>query len=85
LLLVLSNGRFLRGLRFGLVDELVVMPNHRRTGVATALVAQVETWARERGIEALELNVWAFNQAALELYAKEGFSVLRHYLRKSLA
>lgn len=71
--------------RFGLVDELVVMPEHRRAGVARALLAEVEGWARLRGLGALEVTVWAFNQAAHEVYAKDGFSILRHYLRKSLA
>jgi diamine N-acetyltransferase len=71
--------------RFALVDELVVMAEHRRAGVASALLADVEAWARQRGIDALEVTVWAFNEAARELYTKEGFSVLRQYLRKSLA
>jgi len=78
------DGSVLLPRRFGLVDELVVMPEHRRAGVASALLVEVEAWARQRGIGALEVTVWAFNQAARELYAKEGFSILRHYLRKSL-
>ena len=79
------DGRVLLPRRFGLVDELVVMPEHRRAGVARGLLVEVEAWARQRGIDALEVTVWAFNDAARELYAKEGFSILRHYLRKSLA
>jgi GNAT superfamily N-acetyltransferase len=79
------DGGVLLPRRFGLVDELVVMPEHRRAGVANALLVEVEAWARQRGIGALEVTVWAFNHSARELYAKEGFSILRHYLRKSLA
>jgi GNAT superfamily N-acetyltransferase len=79
------EGSVLLPRRFGLVDELVVMPEHRRAGVARALLAEVDAWARQRGIGALEVTVWAFNQAARELYVKEGFSIMRHYLRKSLA
>jgi GNAT superfamily N-acetyltransferase len=71
--------------RFVLVDELAVMPEHRRAGVASALLSEVEVWARQLGIDALEVTVWAFNQAASELYAQRGFSTMRHYLRKSLA
>ena len=78
------DGSVLLPRRFGLVDELVVMPEHRRAGVATALLLEVEAWARQRGIGALEVTVWAFNNAARELYAKEGFSIFRHYLCKSL-
>jgi len=79
------DGNVLLPRRFGLVDELVVMPEHRRAGVARALLSEVETWARRRGIGALEVTVWAFNQAARDLYVNEGFSIMRHYLRKSLA
>lgn len=79
------DGSVLLPRRFGLVDELVVMPEHRRAGVARALLVEVEAWARQRGLGALEVTVWAFNQAARELYAEEGFSILRHYLRKPIA
>jgi len=79
------DGSVLLSRRFGLVDELVVMPEHRRAGVARALLVAVEAWARQRGLGALEVTVWAFNQAARELYVNEGFSIMRHYLRKPLA
>jgi len=79
------DGSVLLPRRFGLVDELVVMPEHRRAGVARALLVEAEAWARQRGIGALEVTVWAFNQAARELYVNEGFSIMRHYLRKSIA
>jgi GNAT superfamily N-acetyltransferase len=81
----IPEGSVLLSRRFGLVDELVVMPEHRRAGVARALLLEVDAWARQRGIGALEVTVWAFNQAARELYVKEGFAIMRHYLRKSLA
>jgi diamine N-acetyltransferase len=78
------EGGVLLSRRFGLVDELVVSPEYRRSGVASLLITAAEQWATEREIPALEVNVWAFNQAAQNLYAGHGFSPLRHYLRKSL-
>jgi ribosomal protein S18 acetylase RimI-like enzyme len=70
--------------RFGLIDDLIVTEGHRRSGIASALLRAAETWARDRGISALEVTVWAFNQAAQELYASQDFHPLRHYLRKNL-
>jgi diamine N-acetyltransferase len=68
--------------RFGLVDDLVVTEAQRRSGIASALLQAVEAWAHARGIGALEVTVWAFNQAAQDLYANQGFAPLRQYLRK---
>lgn len=78
------EGGVLASRRFGLVDDLAVAPGARRAGVAGELLRATEEWARERGLPALEVTVWAFNAAARELYAKHGFSPLRHYLRKPL-
>ncbi len=71
--------------RFGLVDDLAVAPGARHAGIASELVHAAEVWARERRLPALEVTAWAFNVPAQRLYAKQGFTVLRHYLRKPLA
>lgn len=78
------DGGVLLSRRFGLIEDLAVTEGHRRSGIASALLGAAETWARERGIGALEVTVWAFNQAAQELYASQGFSPLRQYLQKTL-
>ncbi|HET7538268.1 MAG TPA: GNAT family N-acetyltransferase [Polyangiaceae bacterium] len=70
--------------RFALVDSLVVHESARRRGIARALLSAAEAWARDRGIAALEVTVWAFNEHARELYEGEGFALMRHYLRKPL-
>lgn len=78
------DGRVLVSRRFGLLDELVVARSARRKGTATALLGACEDWARERGLPAIEVTVWAFNDAARELYENREFHVMRHYYRKSL-
>jgi ribosomal protein S18 acetylase RimI-like enzyme len=77
-------GRVLASRRFGLLDELVVARSARRQGTGTALLVACEDWARERGLPAIEVTVWAFNDAALELYENREFQMMRHYLRKQL-
>ena len=61
------------------VDErqLVAMwvdPDHRRAGVAAALVDTVRTWARADGATRLTLWVTRSNNGAASLYRRAGFT-----------
>ena len=56
------------------VDQLAVLPEHRRRGVARALIEHIVAAARADGVPALELNTWAFNQAARETFRRLGFA-----------
>ncbi len=78
------TGSVLLSRRFAFVDELVVAKEHRRVGIASELLRVAETWASARGIPALEVTVWNFNHGAQELYANNGYSILRHYFRKPI-
>ncbi len=70
--------------RYAFVSDVIVAARHRRRGVARALMVRAHDWARERGIAEVELNVWAFNRAALRLYEGLGYSPARHTFRKRL-
>ena len=52
-----------------------VLEEHAGRGIGTALIAEAERWAQERGIRRLELTVQAHNRAARALYEKMGFAV----------
>ncbi len=62
------------------IDELAVGAKHRRQGVASALIAFIRDYAREQGYKRIELNMWEFNQGALEFYEAAGFSTFRRYM-----
>lgn len=47
----------------------------RGKGVGTALFAHAEQWAKEAGIQRLELTVIKYNEVAYHLYEKMGFEV----------
>jgi ribosomal protein S18 acetylase RimI-like enzyme len=66
------------------VDELGVAASHRRRGVGTALISFIRAYARERGFNRLELNMWEFNREALAFYETVGFSTYRRYLEIKL-
>ena len=54
--------------------NLAVAPRHQRQGHGRALLAQLQTWARTRGDQALWLEVRAGNPSALALYRRLGFA-----------
>jgi ribosomal protein S18 acetylase RimI-like enzyme len=58
----------------GHVEDIATAPGHEGRGVASALMAAVEEWARGRGLAALTLNVWTENTRARALYERQGFA-----------
>ena len=61
------------GAQRGHVADLAVTRDARRMGVGRALMQAGETWARERGLALLSLDVWSTNEPALEFYARLGY------------
>lgn len=55
--------------------DLRVLRNARRTGAGTALFRAPETWARERGCIALEIETQQINVPACRFYAGMGCSL----------
>ena len=59
------------------IHDVVVLPGHRRRGVAAQMFAEVEAIARERGACKLTLEVLSGNLSARTLYEKLGFDDYR--------
>jgi ribosomal protein S18 acetylase RimI-like enzyme len=59
-----------------------VLPNYRRCGIGTKLLRETVAAARAFGLERIELEVFASNDAAVALYLRHGF-VEEGRLRKS--
>ena len=73
-----------QGDRHSYVLLLYVDPAHRRRGLATALLDQAETWARQRGDRQIGLQVFPDNAAAMALYRQRGYDTASLWLAKSL-
>ena len=54
--------------------NIAVHPDHRRKGIAEALIAALEEQLRQRGSKALTLEVRDSNAPAIALYEKLGFT-----------
>jgi len=52
---------------------LYVHPNHRRQGIATALLETAHQWAKAQGYSQVSLQVFSSNHAAQALYQKLGY------------
>jgi GNAT superfamily N-acetyltransferase len=55
------------------ITDLVIAPDRRRKGVATALMNAVQTWALERGDRRLIMEMQSKNHACIRFAQKSGF------------
>ena len=79
-----ERGRYAQDTDRGLVTNLYVVPERRREGVGTALLAAAENRLREQGVETAALDVLAANEAARRFYRAAGYSPHRMELEKPL-
>ena len=61
--------------RYCYVTSVYVKPEHRRQGVLSALMRQVETWCRERGLTEMRLHNSTLNEATRAAWDQLGFAI----------
>ncbi len=66
------------------IDEFGVDEAFRRQGVASAMIDFIREYALQRGFHRIELNMWEFNQYALEFYDAAGFKTYRRYMEMDI-
>ena len=69
---------------YGYIGSLGVDEAYRSKGIGTLLVKAAEEWCKAKGIKAIDMEVFAFNENAERLYDKLGYKELKHYRRKTL-
>ena len=62
------------------VQEIAVDANHRRQGVAKELLEFMIADAKKRKLGKIELDVWEFNDSAIEFYQAVGFRQTRRWI-----
>ncbi len=75
----------LQPVSFARVGSVGVADVHRGRGIGKELMRQAEAWAASRGARHIVLNVWAFNERALDLYRELGYEIRSHAMGKRLA
>lgn len=66
------------------LDEICVRRDCRRAGAGRRLVEALFAYARDEGIDRVELDTWAFNGAAARFFEKLGFKPQMHRYSVSL-
>lgn len=66
------------------VQEIAVDEAFRRQGVARELFEFMKEDAEKRKLNKIELDVWAFNESAIEFYAAMGFKEARIWMEMQL-
>lgn len=78
--IVRPESPFKKEQKFFHIEEFGVDENHRRKGIATAIIEFARKDAKERGFHRVELDMWEFNAGALAFYESVGFRTMRRYM-----
>lgn len=66
------------------IDDLCVSPNARRMGVGKALMDYAASYGKSKQCRFLMLNVWEFNQNAVNFYENYGLKTRSRHLEMPL-
>jgi len=80
----IEDGGYEQDRRRGLIENLYVRPDHRNDGVGSTLLKKAESRLRDRGVEAIALEVLVENERAREFYSEHGYDTHRLELEKSV-
>jgi GNAT superfamily N-acetyltransferase len=79
----IENSMVLRPRRYIKIHDLAVGQIHHRRGAGSALMQAAERWAKEKGVDTIELNVWEFNSGAFAFYQELGYiTSMRHMWKR---
>ena len=70
--------------RVAIVENLAVREDFRRAGIGRALMRRAQRWAEELGATEIELNVYEFNQVAIDFYRSLGYATASRRMSKRL-
>ena len=79
-----SSEPYLQHDRHSYLGCMYTIPEHRGKGVNGKVMAALEEWSRSRGVNEMQLEVYAENVAAVRAYEKSGYSRLILTMRKEL-
>ena len=61
------------------VKRMFVLPEHRGTGIAQAILSALELWAKELGFSTCILETGKKQPEAIGLYQKSGYAIIPNY------
>ncbi|MEO6686113.1 MAG: GNAT family N-acetyltransferase [Dyadobacter sp.] len=61
------------------IKRMFIKENQRGKGIASSLLAELETWAKELGYEEAVLETGKGQPNAIKLYQKHGYQIIENY------
>jgi len=80
----LESGTYEQSITRGIVENLYVVPDRRSEGIGSVLLEAAERRLRERGVDAVALEVMTSNERARSFYREHGYTPHRLECEKSL-
>ena len=68
----------------GIVTELIISKNNRGKGIGQKLMTKMESYFLEKGCSYIYINVFAYNENAIQFYAKKGYHNRMHTVVKKI-
>lgn len=66
------------------IDDIFVLSEYRRQGIATKLFEQIKEISKDIGAKRIDLTVWQFNKSAFDFYKSLGMKEQRTVLETRL-
>ncbi len=79
-----ENNKALVDRKFMYIDDFCVDEKYRKQHIGKHLMETVAEEARKMKVESIELNVWEFNESAINFYEKCGFTTQRREMEIKL-
>ena len=61
------------------VKRMYTLPDHRKKGIAKAILTELEKWSREMGYEKCVLETGKRQPEAIDLYVGQGYRTTKNY------
>ncbi|MBO9658595.1 MAG: GNAT family N-acetyltransferase [Chitinophagaceae bacterium] len=61
------------------MKRMYVTPDHRRKGISSAILNELELWAKESGFQRAVLETGNLQEEAIAMYKKLGYKVIPNY------
>jgi ribosomal protein S18 acetylase RimI-like enzyme len=70
--------------KYGTIDEMAVTASYRRRSTGKKMVGEIVKWFQSKNVNRVELQTAAQNVVSNSFWQKQGFTVYRHTLYKSV-
>ena len=72
----------LKGVRFGFIEDIYILPAWRKQGLATALVQESMRWFQSQQVAYIQAGIWKDNEISLTFFQNLDFKPIKVMLSK---